>query len=468
MFKYQQLAEQLSAQIMAGDLRPGDRLPSLRQYARRHAVSLNTATKIFTQLEARGLVSSQQKSGFYVRAKSDRAAPQLQRQKAVLVAQDKSDLLINLRRNASRPGLIDLGAGILDPSLLPITELQRAVRRVSKRHANAITSYGDPEGLWQLREAIGELMSKRQDRAPRAEQLLITNGCLEAVNLCIQTLTRPGDVVAVLTPCYNGLLALVQRSGRRVLEVPCDSQGPDLDYLEQLLEYKAFQCLIFSAVAFNPLGFSMSAAEKIRLAALAARYRTHFIEDDTFGELAYGGVEPSPVFAQDHGGYIYYCSSFSKSLAPGFRLGWVARQAVDDQLVKHKMALNLGSNLGAQYALADYLYSGGFSAHLSRLRRAMEASTARAHQTVSERFPQEVRVLQPTGGFFLWLQLPCGQQALELYHKALQENIVFAPGNLFSLASLHDDKLRLSCAKPWTPELEVALHKLGDLVAEAG
>lgn len=467
MFKYQQLEQQLSQQISRGELQPGDRLPSLRQYARRHNVSLNTAGRIFTELEERGLVVSREKSGFFVRARAERRAPKLKRQKAVLVTRDKSDLLLNIHRNATGPGVIDFGAGLVASEFLPVAELQRALRRALKRHPESVSGYGDPAGVGLLREAIAEQMARRMDHPPAPEQLLITNGCLEAVTLCVRALTEPDQVVAVLTPCYNGLLSLVQKLGRQVLEIPCESVGPDLDYLEELMTRGAFSSLIFSAVASNPLGFSMTAEAKQRLAAMARRYRVACIEDDTFGELAYAQIENSPVFAYPHGGFVHYCSSFSKSLTPGVRIGWLASQNATHDALKHKMALNLSSNLLAQHALADYLCSGDFSAHISRLSRNLEKATARMHQGVVDYFPDAVGVLRPSGGFFLWLQLPEGQKAMDLYEQAVRQNITVAPGDLFSLASLHSDKIRLSCAKTWSDDLEKALKKLGALVSHS-
>lgn len=467
MFKYRQLEQQLTQQIVEGEFQPGDRLPSLRQYARRHGVSLNTSSRIFTELEERGLVVSREKSGFFVRGQAERRAPKLKQQEAVLVTHDKSDLLLNIHRRAAGPGVIDFGAGLVAPEFLPVVELQRALRRALKRHPEAVSGYGDPAGVGLLREAIAEQMARRMDQPPAPEQLLVTNGCLEAVTLCVRASTQPGQVVAVLTPCYNGLLSLVQKSGRQVLEIPCDSTGPDLDYLEELVKAGAFNCLIFSAVACNPLGFSMSTVAKQRLAGMAKRYRVTCIEDDTFGETAYTRVENSPVFAYPHGGYVHYCSSFSKCLTPGVRIGWIASQKGVDEVLRHKMALNLSSNLLAQHALADYLHSGDFSAHINRLRKNMENATARMHQAVLDYFPEAVGVQKPAGGFFLWLQLPEGQSAMALYERAVQHNITIAPGDLFSLASLHSDKIRLSCAKTWSDDLDKALKKLGALVAQA-
>lgn len=465
MFKYQQLSERLSQQIASGQLAAGERLPSLRQYARRHGVSINTANRIFEQLESRGLIISKSKTGFFVRGHAELPVPQLHHRGAVLVTENKSDILTDIQRSVLRKDVVNLGAGVVSHHYLPLTELQRALRRTSKRHTNALSSYGDPAGEISLRRAIAELMARRLDHTPSAGKLMITNGCMEAVSLCVQTLSKPDDIVGIFTPCYNGLLMMLQQLGRRVLEIPCGSTGPDLDYLEQLLQENALQCLVFSAIAFNPLGFSMTPEAKQRMAKLAQQYDVPFVEDDTFGELAYPGTEKTPVYAYDTAGMVHYCSSFSKNLSPGFRIGWVATRHITERLVQQKMALNLSCHLSGQYALADYLFSGDYSAHILRLTDKLERATARMHEAVAQYFPEGTAVVRPSGGFFLWIQLPEPATAMPLYQSAAQQNIIIAPGDIFSLASLHNDKIRISCAQPWDASIEQAVKVLGGLTS---
>lgn len=461
MYKYQALDEQLSRDINGGQLKPGDKLPSLRQFSQRYNVSLNTATRIYEQLQARGLIESRLKSGFFVRARALPTSTPHPTPAAVLISDDKSELLMTIQRSALRKDVVNFGAGILAPELLPLTELNRAQKRASRRHPEAIASYGDPAGELSLRTAITQHMANRITPPPLPEQVLITNGCLEGVSLAVQTLTKPGEVVAIFTPCYNGLLMLLQQLGRQVLEIPCADSGPDLDYLQALMQERAFACLVFSAIAFNPLGFCLSAASKQRLAALAKRYRIPFVEDDAFGELAYRGEENSPVYAYDHGGFITYCSSFSKSLSPGLRVGWMISPHHCQDFIKHKMAMNLSCNLNAQLTLADYLNSDNYRSHIVRLSHQLQSNTARAQQLIAQYFPTETRISHPSGGFFLWLQLPAEIDTFNLYNRAANHRIIFTPGVLFSLAGLYGHCLRLGLAAPWREETERALIKLG-------
>ncbi|HEY7883918.1 MAG TPA: PLP-dependent aminotransferase family protein [Cellvibrionaceae bacterium] len=461
MYKYQLLDEQLSHEINSGQFKAGDKLPSLRQFSQRHNVSLNTANRIYEQLQARGLIESRPQSGYFVCSIHKSNAVQSPPGQAVLVNKDKSDLLMSIQRSALSKDVINFGAGVLGSAFLPLTELNRAAKRAQRRHPEILATYGDPAGELPLREAIARHLQSRITPAPTAEHIVITNGCLEGVCLAIQTLTRPGEVVAIFTPCYNGLLMMLQQLGRQVLEIPCAATGPDLDYLEALLRERAFSCLVFSAIAFNPSGFCLSASEKQRLAALAKRYRTAFIEDDAFGELAYRGVENSPVYTYDHAGFITYCSSFSKSLSPGFRVGWLICETHTQSYIKNKMAINLSCNLSAQYTLADYLNSDNYSAHINRLSRQLQSNIARAEQVISKHFPANTHISRPDGGFFLWLQLAQTTDTLALYNHAAKQRIIIAPGELFSLAGLYRHCLRLSLAGPWLDTTEAALKRLG-------
>lgn len=463
MFKFQVLDAQLSEAINSGQLKSGDKLPSLRQFAQRHTISLNTAKRIYEQLQSRGLIVSHPKRGFFVRAQPLSTPAPASTPAAVLVSEDRSDLLMTIQRSALRKDVVNFGAGILASNLLPLTELHRARKRAGRRHPEALANYGDPAGERPLRTAIAAHMNHRLNTAPDADDIVITNGSLEGVSLAVQTLTRPGEVVAIFTPCYNGLLMMLQQLGRQVLEIPCTNAGPDLDYLQTLLQARAFACLVFSAIAFNPLGFCLSTIDKQKLAALAKRYRVPFIEDDTFGELAFRGVENSPVYAYDHGGFITYCSSFSKSLSPGLRVGWILSPQHGHSFIKNKMAINLSCNLEAQHTLADYLNSDNYHAHLVRLSHHLQSNIARAQQVISRHFPTGTCINQPQGGFFLWLQLPDEIDTFALYNRAVKHKIVFTPGTLFSLAGLYSHCLRLGLSASWSEKTERALVKLGSL-----
>lgn len=482
-FKYQQLAERQAKRIAANELQAGAALPSLRRYAEHHNVSLSTASKAYQWLEQQGLIQAEAKRGYFVCAQSGSPiqAPKLEAQ---LVSGDSSDVILNVLHSALREDLLSFGGAFLSADFLPVLELQRCLTRAARRNPNAAYSYGLEQGDSGLRQALCERMAERNCHL-QPEQLLITNGCLEAVTLAILQLTNVGDVVAIFSPCYSGLLLSLQNCGRKILEIPCGPQGPDLDALEALMAVGAFKALVFSAIGYNPLGFNLSVSAKQRLASLAARYQIPAIEDDTFGELAFTGEESSPVFSYENsceelscensaegsageveGSWLVYCSSFSKSLAAGYRVGWLATRGPIAPLLKRKLALNLTSSLPAQVGLADYLFSEGYRAHLNRLRSRLECELNRMRQAVVEYFPVDTQVSSPRGGLFLWLRLPAGVASMDLYQEALKCGICIGPGETFSMAGLAEDCIRLTVCEAWSGERERGIQKLGNLVRQ--
>lgn len=470
-FKYRVLAEQQARRIARKELQAGDALPSLRRYAEHHGISLSTANKSYQWLEQQGLIHAKSNSGYFVRAQTADVVTASSTD-AKLVSTDNSDVILDVHQNTLRTDLQSFAGGYLSADFLPVTELQRCLTRAARRDPSAAYSYGLEQGDSGLRQALCERMAERNCHLT-PQQLLVTNGCLEAVTLAVLQLTQVDEVVAIFSPCYSGLLLGLKNCGRQILEIPCTSVGPDLDQLEQLMQRGAFKVLVFSAVGYNPLGFNMSVADKQRLAVMAARYRIPCIEDDTFGELAYAGEESSPVFSyescDDEGqqeSWLIYCSSFSKSLAAGYRVGWLATRGPMNGFLKRKLALNLTCSLPAQAGLADYLFSEGYRAHLNRLRARLERESSRLQRAVMEYFPEGTKVSSPRGGMFLWLQLPAGVTSMALYRSALAQGICISPGEIFSMAGLASHCIRLTAGEPWSPTREQGIVKLAECVRQ--
>ncbi|WP_111977881.1 PLP-dependent aminotransferase family protein [Algibacillus agarilyticus] len=467
-FKYEALAGQLAASIRSSILKAGSALPSLRHFAELHSVSLSTATKTYNLLEQQGLIWVKPQSGYFVRAEFTDKMPKRFLSQATLVKQDTSDVIFEVLQNAMRPDLVPLGGGCLPPELLPIEELQRSLYRAARRSPAAAYSYGHQLGYQGLRDAISEQLAKRHCHiAP--SQLLITNGCLEAVNLAVMECTVVNDVVAIFTPCYSGLLMALKQAGRQILEIPCNQSGPDLDYLAALMEEQKFKALIFSAIAYNPLGFNLSVAVKKRLAALIMHYKIPSIEDDAFGELGFMHEQTTPVFAyanqlDNQNNCITYCSSFSKPLASGFRIGWLGRADSVSVFAKHKMNLNLTSSLPAQVGLADYLFSEGYRAHLKRLSVEIEKRLNQMAQLIQTYFPSSVAICQPKGGLFLWLEFLAHVDSMDFYQAALAQGISVSPGEIFSMTGRYKNCVRLTIGLTNEIKLEAAIKKLSELV----
>lgn len=466
-FKYELLAGQIAEAIRNNALVAGSHLPSLRNFSKLHNVSLSTATRTYNLLEQQGLISVKPQSGYYVRAIFTAVTKIEEHRKARLVQQDSSDVIYDVLQNAMRSDLIPLGAGCLPEQLLPVQELQRCLHRASRRSPFAAYSYGNQLGHPSLRKAISEQLAKRHCHIS-AERLLVTNGCLEAVNLAVMQSTQSNDVVAIFTPCFSGLLMSLKLCGRQILEIPCSSEGPNLDYLAELMKEKRFDALIFSAIAYNPIGFNLSVETKQRLAALICQYKIPSIEDDAFGELSFINEQSSPVYAYAEQlkplkNYIIYCGSFSKPLASGFRLGWLADSLSVQPFAKRKMNLNLTCALPTQVGMADYLFSEGYQAHIKRLKVELEKRLNRLAQLVQQYFPESVRCVQPKGGLFLWLELPKNVDSMVFYQKALDKKIMVCPGEIFSMTGRYKHCLRLTIGITDDEILEDAIKQLARL-----
>ena len=476
-FRYQTLAAELAQRIREQYYLPATALPSLRHFAEHHAISLSTATKVYAVLEQQGFIAAKAKQGFFVKAifvdaeNASKALKKTKLPKAKIVKKDTSDNILEVLHNALRSDVIPWGGGWLPAHLLPIAALQRSLNRATRRHPQAASSYGDKQGLPSLRAVISERMAARHCAIP-ASHLLITNGCLEAVVLAVNVLTRPHDVVAIFTPCYSGLLMALVQSHRTILEIPCGVDGPDLAYLEELMRAKAMRALVFSATAYNPIGFNLSAEKKQRFSQLLARYKIPAIEDDAFGELSFDAKNTSPVFAYQTLKHaqsmapIIYTSSFSKALTTGYRVGWLACAGDITPYVKHKLNMNLTVSQPVQSALADFLNTERYGAHIQRIRLVLEQQLLMMMRLFLALFPAGTECHLPQGGLFLWLHLPDKISSMDFYKRALEQGIMVCPGEIFSMAGGYKNYLRITASFLPRDEILRVIHILAGIAED--
>uniref|UniRef100_UPI00037A90A8 aminotransferase-like domain-containing protein n=1 Tax=Cupriavidus sp. WS TaxID=1312922 RepID=UPI00037A90A8 len=296
------------------------------------------------------------------------------------------------------------------------------------------------------------------------EEIIVTSGALEALNLCLMAVTEPGDVVAIESPGFYASLQALERLRLRAVEIPVDSrEGIDLDALENALERHPIKACWFMTQFQNPLGASMPEARKQALVELLARHRVPLIEDDVYGELYFGNRCPLPAKAFDQEGLVMHCSSFSKTLAPGFRVGWVAPGRFGDAIQRLRLMTTLSAGVPTQVALAEYLQHGGYDKHLRRLRHVLEMQQGQLIAAIGRHFPDSVRVSQPDGGYFLWVEFPEGFDALALHRAALEHGIGIAPGPIFSARQGYRNCIRLNYGHLWSEAVENAVVTLGAL-----
>jgi DNA-binding transcriptional MocR family regulator len=466
--RYETLASQMLALIDADVLRPGMRTPSVRAFAVQHGVSLSTALQAFRLLEDGGVLEARPKSGFYVtnRTHHQRLLPGASRppQRATPVA--IADHVSGILTYAADPAFAPLGCAIPHAGLLAAERLDRHLARCARIHGRRYNVYTDPRGDPELRCQISE-RALRLGHAVAPEGIVITNGCTEALNVALGATTRPGDTVAIESPTYFGLLQILEARGLRALELPTDPvHGIDIAALDKALGARRIAACLLSSSINNPLGCRIDQSTKSRIIAVLTQHGVPLIEDDIYGDICFGEDRPRPFAAVSPDADIILCSSFSKTIAPGYRIGWIAANRRRAELVAAKFVNSLCGPALPQKAMADFLQSGGYDNHLRRIRRVFADNVDRMRRTVDRSFPADTRMTAPQGGFVLWVEMPTGFESDELYARAIRERICFVPGRLFTATDGYRNCLRLSCSHEWDARVERSVERLGELSFE--
>jgi DNA-binding transcriptional MocR family regulator len=465
--RYRVLADELGGAIRQGVLRPGDRLPSVRETCRTRGVSPSTVFQAYGLLETQGLIEPRERSGYFVKAqrRAQRAPPSAAAARMDATAVAVSELAFDLLGASTDPKLVPLGSAFPAADLFPLEELARSGARALRRWAPKSGGSALLAGHPGLRDSLRRRHAL-QGVAVAEDELLITNGAMEALNLCLQAVTRPGDVVAIESPAFYAALQAIERLHLKAVEVRTDPRdGVDLNALAELLERQRVAACWFMTSFQNPLGSLMPEDRKRKMVDLLARHEVPLIEDDVYGELYGEGLRPLPAKAFDASGRVLYCSSFSKCLAPGYRVGWAAAGRYARDVQRLKMMSTLATSLPAQLAVAEYLAEGAYDRHLRRLRIALSNERQRCIRLVERHFPSGTRMTRPSGGYFVWLELPPSINALTLHSKAKDIGISTAPGVLFSADGRFSHHLRVNVGHPGEPRIDGGLRQLGELSA---
>ncbi|MFJ4351016.1 GntR family transcriptional regulator MpaR [Pseudomonas sp. NPDC089428] len=466
MKRYERFADDIAELIRSGVLGPGQRVPSVRYASQTHGVSPSTVFQAYYLLERRGLIRARPRSGYFVNAHAPRqfSEPQALEPLSESTEVDVSGLVFSILDSIKDPSTVPFGSAFPSPELFPLQRLSRSLaiasRAMDPRMVVTDLSPGNPQLRRQiaLRYMVGGLMLPM-------EELLITNGALEALNLCLQAVTEPGDLVAIEAPAFYACLQVLERLKLKAVEIPVHPrEGMDLAVLAQTLEKHPVKAVWCMTNFQNPVGASMPEAKKQALVELLRRHQVPLIEDDVYAELYYAQQAPKPAKAFDTQGLVMHCGSFAKSLAPGYRIGWVAAGRFAQKIERLKLMTSLCASMPAQAAIADYLQHGGYDRHLRKLRYALEGQQANMLAAIARHFPAQTRVSQPSGGYFLWLELPEQMDALKLFHMALAQGISIAPGPIFSPTRRFGNCIRLNYGTPWNEGAERAMETLGRII----
>ncbi len=461
---YEQVAQTLRQRIRDGIYPSGARLPGLREIARQSSVSLSTAVAAVRLLEDEGWVEGRERSGFFVldirgNGTSGSSAPDPG--PATVTGQS---LTLSLLRASSSARFGQLGVAMPHHSFLPIQPLQRAFRQAARWRSGRAVEYAFPPGVPELRQQVARRLSRAGCSAP-PERVIITSGAQEALNLSLRVLTAPGDLIAVESPTYYGLLQCIEALELKVIEVPTHpDRGISVAALRLALEQWPVKACVLVPNHGNPVGYAMPDARKQALAALLDERGVALIEDDVYGDLGYCQGRPRTVQSFMRNGHWFLAGSASKTISAGLRLGWLVAPAPLQERINHlQYTYHAGASTLDQYALAEYLRRGGLNRHLRRVRAEYAALTERMAQLVMQSFPAGTSVNRPAGGYLLWVTCPETLDALELYRRALEHGVAIAPGSLFSATGRYRNCFRLNAATVWDAELETALSVLADM-----
>ncbi len=363
------------------------------------------------------------------------------------------------------PTVAPLGGAMPAVGLLPAGVLSRVLARTAQTQGPEALRYAPPAGVPRLREQLAR-RSVDWGCALPPEDFVVTNGAPEALSLALQSVATAGDLVAVESPVYYGILQILEALGLHALEVPSAAgAGLDVRALDAALRRHDVRAVVAVTNVSNPLGATMPEASKRELVTLLEAAGVALIEDDVWGDLWFGPTRPSVAKAHERRDGVLLCGSFSKTLAPGLRIGWVAAGRRRERIELLKFVHTMGVPTLPQLAVAEYLASGGYDRHLRRLRRQLAGQVAQFRDAILRSFPSGTLVSRPAGGCVLWVELPPGTDAVALHGEALAAGVRVMPGPAFSARGRFRRCIRVNCGHPWSRRLEHAILKLGVLAA---
>lgn len=468
-FRYIQLVAEIEQKITNGTYQPGEKLPSIRKLHEQSNLSVSTVYHAYMELESLGLIESRYKSGYYVKPVVLRTmqAPASIRSVSPPREVRMSSMINSVVSAINDPRLVPLGMTVTDTALLPFKPFSRILKSLSQKDVRSMLTYSLSEGHPELRRQLAfRMLGVVRGISP--EDIIITNGCMEAVALSLLALTHPGETVAIETPTNFSFLQLIKELGLMVAEVPTDPKtGVIIDKLEEMITRTKIAVCLFMTNFHNPLGALMPDAHKEQLVRLLEKHEIPVIEDDISAEIHFGEKRPVPLKALDRKGLITTCSSFSKTLAPGLRVGWVIPGKRCKKKVQNlKAGISVSTSTLDQYLIARFLDGGAYERHLRLLIKSIRRQMVQTALSIHRHFPRDIRLALPRGGSLLWVELPSHIDGLKVYQQALTQGISIIPGEVCSNSGYFKNFIQISCGIPFTSTVENAIETLGTLICK--
>jgi DNA-binding transcriptional MocR family regulator len=464
-YLYVDIANRFAYQIRQGILKAEDRLPSVRTLSHEYGISLNTAKRVYFELEAQSLIDVKPQSGYFVsRLVLDQLPlPEVSKPSPVNTYEEPNELITKVYATMGQKNLTLFSIGVPSGNLLPTAKLNKEIAQATRELREGGTEYEPLQGNIKLRRMVAS-RSVGWGGNLHEDDLITTNGGMQALSLCLMALAKPGDRIAIESPCYPGILQLAVSLGLHVLELPTHPvTGIDLDALKKSLPQIKL-CLLVSNFS-TPLGSCMPDEHKKEVVSLLSSYDIPLIEDDIYGDLFFGTHRPKCCKSFDTTGSVIWCSSVSKTLAPGYRVGWIAPGKYKEQIIKLKLVHSISNVTLIQEAVANFLKTGRYDNHLRRLRQTLQSNYQHFSTTIAESFPVGTKISRPQGGLALWVELDNRVNTVELHDLALKHQISIAPGRMFSLQNQFNSCMRLCIGLPWSEVIQDKLRQLGKLTS---
>lgn len=461
---YLKIAKVVEEQIASGTLKLGEKLPSIRSVQKLYNVSINTVKQAFLELESKSLIESRPRSGYFVSKTSQRkfSLPSVGKLNPKHSEQPSEDLISKVFDTLNSKDITQFSLGVPDKSLLPIAKLNKGIINAVRNLEDGGTSYEPVQGSINLRRTVAKWSLVLEGKLTE-DDLVTTSGTMNAIFNCLMAVTSTGDTIAVESPAYFGILQIVKSLGLKAIEIPSHPiTGVDLDEVKKVLPQLKACCFISNFS--NPLGSLMPDEHKKELVKMLTEHNIPLIEDDIYGNLFFGTSRPKPCKAFDEAGIVMWCGSVSKTLAPGYRVGWVAPGKFKEKIIRQKLSQIVSTPSLYEEVIADFMEHGRYDHHLRTFRNKLYVNCLQFQRAIEDYFPDGTKISQPQGGFMLWLELDQRIDTAELYGRAIQKKISFAPGRMFTQYNQYNNCMRLNFALEWNNKVNSDLKRLGNIV----
>ncbi len=466
-FRYQAVEKHIMTLVNSEALKAGEKLPSLRNLSRQLSVSISTISQAYLELEKRGIIESRERSGFFLSAGAMRLPAPASRPRPALIPtiSKRSELIQKVLEALGNRNLLPFGVVCPAEELLPAKTLARITAATLRSNPAQMMDYAPVNGNLELRRQIA-LRALDAGIGVDPDEILITSGAMEGVSIALRALTRPGDHVLIQSPSYFCFLQLLENCGLRAIEIPSSTSGIDPQDVKNAIDQFDIRAAILVPNFNNPDGSLTSDAAKQGVVALLEERNIPLVEDDVYGDLYFGEHRPTTCKSFDRRGEVLFCSSFSKTIAPGYRVGWMIPGRHYSKALDIKTTTNICTASPNQLAIASFLREGYYERHLRRLRNAVKNEMEALLRSLHRHFPQDTRAGFPEGGAAVWVELPRQIDAVDYFYQARALGIGLAPGTIFSTQDKYNNFIRLSCNGIWNREMEQGMEKLGSLAKQ--